>query len=166
MNLYFLRHAIAVEKEEWRKPESERPLTDEGIRKMRRVAEGMRALKLSFDWILTSPARRAYDTAEIVAKEFKAGQKVRILKSLAPDGDPKILVKHLALNFRSWESVLLVGHEPYLSHLISMLLTGEPEPPFELKKGGLSLLSADSLTYGRCARLEWLIQPKQLKKIA
>src|SRR6476646_6009861 len=109
MNLYILRHAIAMEPAEWKKSDSERPLTKDGIRKMKKVAKGMRKAGVKFDWILTSPYRRAYDTAQIVAKEYDARKQLRLSKSLAVDGDPKTLVKHLALNFRIWESVLLVG---------------------------------------------------------
>ncbi len=72
MNLYILRHAIALDPSEWKKSDSERPLSKEGIRKMKKAAKGMRRMDLHFDWILTSPFRRAYDTAQIVAKEFKA----------------------------------------------------------------------------------------------
>jgi phosphohistidine phosphatase len=165
MNLYILRHAAALDKKEWRKADSDRPLTKEGARKMGKAAKGLRRLDLQVDWILTSPYRRAYDTAVFVAKELRLKKKLRLWKSLAPDGDVKNLIRHLALDFRSWESVLLVGHEPYLSQLISVLTSGAPGSSLELDKGGLAKLSADSLTYGSCARLEWLLTSKILKKI-
>jgi phosphohistidine phosphatase len=164
MNIYFLRHGIAAEKPAWKGPDSDRPLIKEGITKMKKAVKGMRRLKLNFDWILTSPYRRAFETAQIVAKEFKAKGKLKVLKSLAVDGDPQALVRHLARDYRSWESVLLVGHEPYLSHLIGVL-EGSPALSMNFQKGGLCLLSSDSLTYGSCATLEWLLTPKILKKL-
>jgi len=166
MNLYFLRHAIAADKPSWKGPDSDRPLTKEGIRKMKKAARGMRRLDLKIDWILSSPHRRAHDTAIIVAKELKLKKKLRAWKSLAPDGDPKILTRHLALDFRTWESVMLVGHEPYLTQLIGVLAAGSKEIALELDKGGLAKLSADSLAYDRCATLQWLLTPKILKNIA
>lgn len=165
MNLYILRHAMALDKQKWNKADSDRPLIKEGTNKFKKVAKGLRRLDLEIDWILTSPYRRAYDTAVIAAKELKLKKKLRILKSLAPDGDPKTIVRHLALNFRSWESVMLVGHEPYLSQLISVLTSGSIGLGLDLEKGGFAKLTVDSLTYGQCARLEWLLTPKILKNI-
>lgn len=166
MILYVLRHAIAVDRTEWRGSESDRPLTKEGRKKMEKAAEGMREFGIDFDWILTSPFRRAYDTAAIVADVYKAKKKIRLSKSLAPDGDPKTLVRHLALDFRSWESLLLVGHEPYLSKLISTLVAGHPEAQLDFRKGGLCRLNAPSLAYDRCATLEWWLPPKVLRKLS
>jgi len=171
MNLYFLRHAIAADKTEWKGPDSNRPLTKEGVHKMKKAAKGMRRLSLKIDWILTSPYRRAYDTAMIVAKELNLKNKLKITRSLAVDGDPRALVRHLALNFRTWESVMLVGHEPYLSQLIGVLIGGltplgsDPSRSIELDKAGLAKISADSLSYDKCATLEWLLTPKILKKL-
>ncbi len=86
---------------------------------------------------------------------------------LAVDGDPKALVRHLGLNFRSWESVLLVGHDPYLSQFISTLLTGTRDDlPMEFEKGGLAkLIGRFPHLWSMCARLEWLLTPKILKKL-
>ena len=165
MNLYFLRHAIALDRAEWKKSDAERPLTDKGRKKMIQNAKGMKRLGLTFDWILTSPYRRAYDTAHIVAAEYKTLKNLRLSKSLTPEGDPKALVRHLALDFRAWESILLVGHEPFLSHLISVFIGGSALN-VDFKKGGLCLLTADSLAYDRCATLEWLLPPKVLRHLS
>ena len=165
MILYFLRHGIAAEKPEWKGSDSDRPLTKEGIRKMKKAAKGMRGLGLDVNWILTSPYRRAYHTAQIVAKELKAVKNLRVAKTLAPDGDPKALLRRLALDFRSWETVLLVGHDPYLSRMVGVL-TGSPELLIDFRKGGLCMLISDSLTWGACATLEWLLSPKILKRLA
>ena len=165
MNLYLLRHAIALDKTDWSKSDAERPLTDKGRKKMAEAAKGMKRLGVAFDWMLTSPHRRAYDTAQIVAKEYKAEKKLRLSRSLMPDGDPKALMRHLALDFRAWETVLLVGHEPYLSKLIAVLIGGA-DAQFRLQKGRPVLSGRRrTLTYGRCATLEWLIPPKILRKL-
>lgn len=166
MNLYFLRHAVAADKTEWKGSDSDRPLTREGMRKMRKGAKGLSRLDLEIDWILTSPYRRAYDTAMIAAKELRLKKKLRVWKSLAPDGDPKILTRHLALDFRTWESVLVVGHEPYLGQLMGVLAFGSSQAAVSLDKGGLAKLSANSLAYDKCVILEWLLTPKILKSIA
>lgn len=165
MTLYMLRHAIALDRSDWRGKDSDRPLTPEGRRKMRKAAQGIKRLKLDVDWIITSPYRRAYDTAEIVAKTLKAKKKLRVLKDLASNGDAAGAMRHLALDYRSKDSLLLVGHDPYLSRLVSVLIGAERPLALDFKKGGLCKLSADSLTYGPCATLEWWLPPKLLRHL-
>jgi phosphohistidine phosphatase SixA len=56
----------------------------------------------------------------------------------------------------------LVGHEPYLSELISMLLSGTTDLSINFKKAGLCKLTVEHLRLGPCATLEWLVSPKLL----
>jgi phosphohistidine phosphatase len=129
------------------------------------VAKGMRALDLSFDLILSSPFIRAKETAEIVARIFKIKKELKLTFNLAVGGDPEELINELKRDFDSLESVLLVGHEPYLSHFISFLLTGTSGLSLEMKKAGFCKLKIDILRYGRCATLEWLLTPAQLTRL-
>ena len=163
MNLYILRHGIAVAHgTAGHEDDSDRPLTPAGKRKLRRIAEAMRAMELSFDRILASPFVRARQTAEIVAWVFHAPGKLSFSKELAVGGSARALIQEI----RHWEpapqDVLLVGHEPYLSGLVSLLVAGNPGLSLTLKKGGLCKLSTPSLRYGRCAALEWLLTPKPM----
>jgi phosphohistidine phosphatase len=163
MNLYVLRHGIAVEPgTPGYERDADRPLTPEGERKLRQIAEAMEALELSFDLILSSPYLRALQTAEIVAKALKGRKKVELSESLTPGGSTRKLVELLNRVQPSPESVLLVGHEPYLSGLISLLVSGDAGFAVVMKKGGLCKLSTESLKSGRCAALEWLLTPKQM----
>jgi phosphohistidine phosphatase len=164
MELYILRHGIA-DMLSANGRDSARHLTPEGVKKTRRVSKGMRAMELSFDLILSSPFLRAKETAVIVAKTFKIENCLRFSKSLAPDGNPKKLIDELKSTFRKREKVLLVGHEPFLSRFISLLISGDTAVPITLKKGGLCKLSTRSLQYGRCSTLEWLLTPGQNRRI-
>jgi len=167
MELYLLRHAIAVERgTPGYEMDSKRPLTPDGEEKMERIAEGMRALDLSLNLILSSPYIRARQTADIVAKVFNAQKKMETSVNLAPDGDPKKLISELRESYGSPESILLVGHEPCMSDLASVLLTGRSGLSLVMKKGGLCKLTVDSLQYGRCATLEWLLTPRQLALVS
>jgi phosphohistidine phosphatase len=164
MNLYILRHGIAVERDTpGLDKDADRSLTPKGERRLWRITEVMATLELTFDLILFSPYLRARQTAEIVAEAFRARKKLELLDSLTPDGDPKTLIEHLNGLQPAAESVLLVGHEPYLSGLISQLVSGNVGLAVELKKGGLCRLTTQSLKYGRCATLEWLLTPKQME---
>ena len=163
MNLYLLRHGIAVEPgTPGYAKDADRPLTPEGERKLGRIAAAMDALELSFDLILSSPYVRARRTAQIVAQALKARKRLELSDCLTPGGSTKKLVDLLNSLKPSPESVLLVGHEPYLSELISLLVSGNPALAVVMKKGGLCNLTIESLKHGRCATLEWLLTPKQM----
>lgn len=129
---------------------------------MRLVAEGMKALDLSFDLILSSPYLRAKQTAEIVAEVLNAQKKMKLSATLAADADPEELIDELNKNYRSLDSILLVGHEPCVSDLISLLVTSNGNLSVVMKKAGLCKLTVDSLRYGQCATLQWLLTPSQL----
>jgi len=166
MEFYFLRHAIAVDRDNSMfERDSERPLSKDGIRKMQRIARAMHSLELSFDLIYSSPYRRARETAEIVARELGLRSSLRFTPSLQTSADPKHLVKHLQEQKRGAQSILLVGHEPSLSNVISLLLSGEENLMITLKKGGLCKLRVERLRSGRCGSLEWLLTPRHLMKI-
>jgi phosphohistidine phosphatase len=128
---------------------------------MKEIARGMLAMELQFGRILSSPYVRARETAEIVGQVF--GLEVELWKPLIATANPHQLISHL-VRVRE-NDVLLVGHEPYLSELISVLICGNPEAQIELKKGALCKLRSDHLIYGQCATLEWLLAPSQLRKL-
>src|SRR5688572_443606 len=161
MNLYLLRHAIAVPRETPGIKEKDRPLTKEGRRKMKAIAEGMRTLELRFGRILSSPFLRAMETAEIVAGVFR--MEVEICNALIPGGNQRELITSLVKVPE--EDLLLVGHEPDLGQFISLLISGNSEAQIGLKKGALCKLTSDHLIFGRSAALEWLVQPAQLRQI-
>jgi len=160
MEIYILRHGIAVDRgTPGFKKDSDRPLTKEGEEKMHQIADTMLGMGLKFDLILSSPYLRAEQTAQIVADTLD--REVTLTKTLAPDANALELIAEI--NDEKPHSVLLVGHEPDLSRLISVLVCGTSDSSFELKKGGLCKLTAETITFGRCATLNWLITPKHLR---
>jgi phosphohistidine phosphatase len=167
MNLYLLRHGLAVELgEHGINKDADRPLTGKGKAKLGKIAAAMQAIDLSFDLILSSPYLRARQTAEIVADSFNARKRVEFSEALTPGGSSRKLVEVINRLGPSSNGVLLVGHEPFLSELISLLVSGGTGVPVLMKKGGLCKLSAESLQHGRCATLEWLLTPKQMMLMA
>src|SRR6266496_3921914 len=161
MDLYILRHGLAGESGTY-KNDSQRPLTPKGKRKLKAVSRAMAELELDFDQIVSSPYARARQTAELVANALKASKKLRLSETLTPEGSSKHLIEMLQNMKPTPEVVMLVGHEPYLSRLISLLVTGNSSSRVVLKKGGLCKLSIESLKHGQCAGLEWLLTPKQM----
>jgi phosphohistidine phosphatase len=166
MNLFLLRHGLAVEPgTAGYSKDADRPLTPKGARKLRRAAQTMKALDLSFDLILSSPHLRARQTAAIFAKALDAKDRLELSGALAPGNAPREIIESLH-RLPMPGNVLLVGHEPGLSQLISLLVAGDSGLSVLVKKGGLCKLSAESLKPGRCATLEWLLTPKQMALMA
>jgi len=163
MNIFVLRHAVAVERDDWHSDDAARPLTPDGEVQQRKVCAAMKGLGLKFDLISSSPYARAKRTAEIVAEELNLKKQLQFSDELTPDGSAKKWVREIAGLERSPENLLVVGHEPYLSELISVLLTGKAKMEIDFRKSGLCRLKADSLEYDRCATLVWLLSPKQME---
>ena len=162
MNLYLIRHAIAVEEYE---DDSQRPLTDKGKKKMRSIAKGLRALGVEFDLLLSSPYVRAAETAEILADVFKMKKEVQFSENLTPSGDPNLLITELS-EVSNVDSIAVVGHEPFLSALIGLLVAENANADITLKKGGVCSLSADDLRHTRKATMDWLLTPGILVDIS
>ncbi len=163
MELYLLRHAIAAEPGTAAYPDDRlRPLTPKGKSKMVRIAKGMKAMKLSFDLMISSPYLRAKQTAEIVVKVFKAKKLLEFSDALIPAADPIECVNELKRAHADARSIILIGHEPFLSHLTSLLWSGNTHLPLDFKKGGLCKLEIGTFKTGSCATLCWLLTPRQL----
>ena len=165
MNLYILRHGIAVEPgTPGYEHDSERPLIPKGERRLRSAAAAMGKMELSFDLILSSPFVRAKQTAEIIAGELKLKKRLQLSDTLACGGSMKNLVGLLTGLESALENVLIVGHEPCLSRLISLLVSGDADAAaVEMKKGGLCKLEIGELQHDQCARLAWLLTPAQME---
>jgi phosphohistidine phosphatase len=163
--LLLLRHGIAEEPTADRRDE-ERRLTGEGRRKLREVVEGMRALALPIDVILTSPLRRTRETAAIVAGGYELDDSAVIdIPALAPGGGADAVLAALHA-YASAGAILLVGHQPDLGELASTLLVGTPGlVPLPFKKAGLAAVSVASVPPRAAGVLEFFLTPSQLRRI-
>lgn len=106
---------------------------------------------------------RTMETAAILAKRLDV-KKNRIIPTehLEATGYADQLINEINEKYAEAEEIALIGHEPYLSNLVSVLLTGDANISMTLKKGSVCKLSVDTLQYGRCANLDWLLSPAQL----
>jgi phosphohistidine phosphatase len=123
----------------------------------------LRRWDVSFEAILASPLVRARQTAELVARGLQIRNRLDLTEHLAPAGDFAQLVRQVNKLRPAPKSVLLVGHEPYLSSLVSLLCTGGSHLTLNFKKGGLCRLEVGTLRCGRCAVIEWLLAPRLLE---
>jgi phosphohistidine phosphatase len=164
MNLYFLRHGKAEPRGSIWASDGKRLLTPEGEKKMIEAVRGLQALELSFDVILSSPLARALRTAEILAEAY-GPKKLFQTKNLMPEAEAKNIIDEINGSFATFDQVVLVGHEPLLSGLISTLLTGGDSLSIDLKKGALCKLWVEKLAFGKCAVLEWLLTASQMSRL-
>ncbi len=167
MDIYILRHGIAVEAgTPGYENDAKRPLTSKGKRQLHKSAVTMKKMKLKFDLILSSPLERAKRTAEIIAEELKLTKKLKFTDALKNEYAPEKLIGEIVALKPQPKNLLLVGHEPYLSRLVSRLISVDEELAMDFKKGGLCKLEVEALGFGKCAQLAWLLTPKQMKQIA
>jgi phosphohistidine phosphatase len=161
MDLLVIRHGQAEPRGEGIGDASRR-LTDDGRKKLRRGARGLRKLVPDVELLVTSPLVRAVETAEIVSEAY-GELAIEQTPLLEPEREPKELADWLAQ--RREATLAIVGHEPLLSHAASFLLSGLRTSFLELKTGGACLLSfPDEIGAGR-ARLVFALTPWQLRRL-
>ena len=166
MQLLVIRHAIAEDRDHWSfsgRPDGERPLTQDGKKRMRRAAAGLHGLVPRIDTLASSPLVRAQETAVIVAREY-GGMTVETVPELAPERAADDLLPWLRGHGPD-ACVAVVGHEPGLGLLVGWLLTGRHETFVELKKGAACLLEFDDPPAAGNATLLWALAPGHLRKL-
>ncbi|HET7150571.1 MAG TPA: phosphohistidine phosphatase SixA [Candidatus Acidoferrum sp.] len=163
MQLYIVRHGIAIDREDPQcPPDPDRYLTEEGVEKTKGVARGLAALGVSGDLFLTSPYVRAVQTAEIVASTLGyEKQKIRRTDSLLPGTEPSLLFRELARDKQA-SAVLVFGHAPHLDDLIATAV-GAKKHLSELKKAGVALIELKRIS-PPIGMLVWLATPKLLRR--
>ncbi len=145
MRLYFLRHGQAGDKDTWPGDDFQRPLTAGGRAEMEAAANGLRALNLKPNVVLSSPLVRARQTAEIAAQAF--GMAITEAAPLAPGCDLDGLADALR-PYRQVDEVLIVGHEPDFSTLIGLLIARQGDNGDDRDEEG-RLRSGGPLRQGR-----------------
>jgi phosphohistidine phosphatase len=163
MQLYVVRHGIAIDREDPKcPPDPERYLTEEGIEKTKRVAAAVAALDAAPDLFLSSPYVRAMQTAEIFATALGyAKQRIRRADLLLPGGDPTLFFRELAKD-KQTSTLFVFGHAPHLDELIATAL-GSKHHLTSLKKAGVALLELKRVSPPN-GQLLWLATPKILRR--
>lgn len=165
MRLLMLRHAIAEDREDFArtgKDDRLRPLTDEGRKKMKQSARGLRLLSPQIDLLATSPLTRAAQTAAVLDSVYGGLKEVEI-DELAPEATPVDFLRWLRK--QGEESVAVVGHEPSISLILSWLLTGTERRIFSFRKGGACQLEFSGEVGAGTATLLWALTPAQLREL-
>jgi phosphohistidine phosphatase len=163
VRVILLRHGIAVDRDDPACPaDPERPLTVEGVERTGEAVEGLRVLGVRPKVVVTSPYRRAVQTAEIASRGLEAAAPERCAH-LLPSGDPAAMAEWLSR--RAEDEILCAGHEPNLSLLLACLVLGPGSESFAaLKKAGAACVEVEhpGKTPGE---LLWLLPPRILRRL-
>jgi phosphohistidine phosphatase len=159
MRLLIVRHAIAVPHGTAGISDEDRPLTDDGRKKFRRTARGIAGLVRRPDALLTSPMRRARETAELLAAAWK---------QIEPQDEPALATGDFAgleatlAHYRPEQLVAIVGHEPHLSGLLAHLVDARSPERFAFRKGGCAMVEVKgALSEG--GLLHWFARPRMFR---
>jgi phosphohistidine phosphatase len=169
LNVFLLRHGEAGKRIIPMTKDSLRALTASGQEEVEGVGKSLAALGFKFDLIAASPLRRSKETALIVGKAFRKKPRQEDWDELKPEGSRQELYRRLE-KVKPGSSVLLVGHEPYLSTTIGEITskTAGSVDGFRvvLKKAGLAKITVTSFHPRISGELRWLLTPKQIRRMA
>lgn len=163
IDLYLFRHGPAESRDPLRWPEDdERPLSADGVKQTKRAAKGLARLDFSIAQVISSPAHRARQTAEIVREALGDQRSLELWEELAPDSPSAPILARVSRLGKRADRVLLVGHEPMMSELVGLALTGEAVSFVHFARAGAAGLSFPRSLAPGAGELSWLLTRRQL----
>lgn len=161
MILYFLRHASAGESLANPKKDEKRALDKEGIEQCGYIGRAMTALETQVDVIISSPLKRATQTASLVGNEMGYEGKLQIENALRP-GATFADFRRLLEKYQKQESIVVVGHNPNLSQFLGSVISESGcEASIDLKKGAVARVDMRR----NSGTLLWCLTPKVLRTL-
>lgn len=160
--LYLIRHALAEERGEAWPDDTKRPLSPDGMARLKKSGRGLAQLGISFDVIVTSTLVRARQTAEIIAAALDPQPHIVTSEALAPGASYAAVIADLEKQTRRTR-IALVGHEPGMGELAARLVG--TRHPIEFKKGAVCRIDVDELPPRAPGDLRWFVTPKMLRRL-
>lgn len=161
MNLYLLRHANAGQRRTNADLDMKRPLDKEGKQQCLMIGGVLNSMKVQFDCVVSSPLKRALQTASLVGTETGYEQRIVVNPSLSPTGSWREF-QNLLASLAGYEDVLLVGHNPNVTQFLNMLLCSSATvAPIRMRKGAIAKLDMNRQT----GRLQWLLDPRLVRAV-
>jgi phosphohistidine phosphatase len=161
MNIYFLRHASAGSHKANQAADERRPLDPDGIQQCAVIGRALAALELKSDVVISSPLKRASQTAELVAREIGYEDRIEFSDALHPDADYGAF-QQLLQTYAKKDEIMVVGHNPTLSEFLSLLISGgASHTAVDLKKGAVAKVPVN----GNSSSLQWCLTPKVARAI-
>jgi phosphohistidine phosphatase len=161
MDIYFLRHASANHYDP-AGDDDKRPIDKTGEQQSHDVGRALAALELKLDVMISSPLKRALQTAEIVASELGHKDKIVTDTALRPEAGYQDFEALLA-RYGKKKAIMVVGHNPSMTDFLTRMLSGESAGFIDFKKGSVAKVERDG---GRQpAMLKWFLTPKVVRAI-
>lgn len=166
MDIYVLRHGDANADEKNLVDDSKRILSETGVKEIENASRFFSEFEIKFDYIFSSPLKRAKQTTEIIAKSQKKSHVVE-LAELKPEGSVDDLCQRLAKQ-REGSTILVVGHNPLLSDFVDYMISSAERATsnLSLKTGGIARIKTTSLQPKLKGQLEWFLSPKLIRKVS
>jgi len=156
MLIYFFRHASAGKSMLNPKKDERRPLDEEGILQVRYVGRLLANLDVQVDQIISSPLKRARQTASLAANELAFEGAVQIDDALRPDAEFGEFQSMVA-RYKKYDAIMVVGHNPSFTEFLSKSISGSGgAAQVDMKKGSVARVEMN----GRTGTLDWLVTPK------
>ncbi len=160
MLVYFLRHASAGQRKNNPAKDEKRPLDDVGIEQCGIMGRALAALDTQVDAIISSPLKRAAQTASLVGNELGFEGKIEFSDALRPEASYANFRDLLSKN-SGHEAILVVGHNPNLSDFLGRLIGGSSRAGMDLKKGAVARVEVDR----QSGVLHWCMTPKLVRAL-
>jgi phosphohistidine phosphatase len=140
MILYLLRHGDAGDSLLSPTQDNARKLTSVGKEKTRAVVRAAKAMKYPAPMaIVSSPLTRAQETANIAMEEFGPMAHFEETRVLVPSAEMEVTMAYIMMMSEKYDSLMLVGHDPHMTSLASLLVSGSTRPAVEMKKSALAV---------------------------
>jgi len=160
MIVYFLRHASAGQSKNDPAKDDKRALDDDGIEQCGYIGRALAALDVHVDVVISSPLKRATQTASLVGTEMGHEAKLVTDRALLP-GASFPSFRDLLNRHSKQEAIMVVGHNPSMSEFLGKLIGDGTEAYVELKKGAVAKVEVDR----KMAALHWCLTPKVVRTL-
>jgi phosphohistidine phosphatase len=161
MIVYFLRHASAGQSVVNPKKDEKRPLDADGVRQCGYIGRALASMQVHVDAVISSPLKRALQTASLVGTEMGYEGKFLIEDALRPEADFSAF-KEMLQNYKKLEAIMVVGHNPSLQEFLASFISNSGcKAGVELKKGGIARVD----TGAKLNLLQWYMTPKMVKAV-
>ena len=162
MIIYFIRHASAGQRKLNPKKDEKRPLDNEGVHQSTQMGRILSAMETSVDAVISSPLKRATQTAALVANEIGYDGKLYLENALRPEAKYDHF-RDMLRKYSKAEALLVIGHNPNVSEFLGRIVAENGgRAHIDLKKGAAAKVETEQKRYV----LNWILTPRLAKAAA
>lgn len=162
MIIYFVRHASAGQKKLSGKKDEKRPLDSDGVQQCTQMGRILSSMEVGVDAIISSPLKRATQTAALIANEIGYESKLHIENALRPEAKYDHF-REMLRDYSKHEAIMVVGHNPNFSDFLGRTIAGGGERAHvDMRKGSVAKVESKQKKYV----LDWLLTPRLAKAAA